>query len=264
MEYTGCQMKSFDDVFKNSEIIANSLNLQEVFNTFRENPGPYQFLTATKSQYWEADKEALEIANSTNFLLAQEYLKKEKPLLGYSSKETYVPIDQVDSRHIMMSTIIFSTLGRDIKNIVEIGAGFGNWARLNTNIVNYNNWTMIDLKFVSNLQKWYVSQTITNSKINFISADTDEYKSWTSSIQDIDLVIGAHSLSEFSLPIFEEYLDNILTKTTYFFYATHTTQPSKSLIEKKLTLINEKFDPVVLVSSQNTKVLNILYKRKIK
>jgi hypothetical protein len=258
-------MKSFDIVFQESENQLTGRNLDEVFKSFRDQPGPYHFLTATKTQYWHPDTEALEISNSVNQELTQQYLKKEKPLLGYSSKDYYVPLDHVDSRHIMMSTIIFSTIGKEIDKIVEIGSGFGNWIRLNTDIINYNNWTMIDLDFVSKLQKWYVSQTVkSRGSINYVSSDTEQYNQWLNNLDSIDLVIGAHSLSEFSLPVFEDYFNSILPKTKYFFYATHNTQPSKSLVYKKLEMINNHFNPIVSISSQHGKVSNILFQRKDK
>ncbi len=257
-------MKSFDPVFKQSENLANSLDLEtEVFKSFRDRPGPYHFLTATKTQFWQPDQEALDISKSIDSVLFEAYLKKEKPLTGYSNKDCYVPLDEIDSRHIMMSSIIFSKLGTQVDNIVEIGAGFGNWVRLNHGIINYNSWTMIDLEFVTKLQKWYVNQTVRNtSNIHYISSDTEQYNKWIENPITIDLVIGAHSLSEFSLPVFETYYNDILAKTKYLFYATHNTKPAKSLVVEKLKMLDKLFNPIISIKSKGGKVSNILYQRK--
>ncbi len=257
-------MKSFDEVFNSSKNLASTLNLEtDVFPHFRNNPGPYQFLTATHTQYWNPDDEALSISRSVNFDLTSQYLAKEKPATGYSSSELYVPLDAIDSRHIMMSTIIFSILGKKFNNIVEIGAGFGNWVRLNEGIVDFEKWSMIDLGFVSDLQKWYTTKTVNRQdKLVFVKADKDDLHEFINRTQAIDLVIGAHSLSEFSLEIFEIYFKELILKSNYFFYATHRSQPSKSLIRTKLKMIEEHFDIIKELPSQNGKVSNILYKRK--
>lgn len=258
-------MKSFDIVFEESKKAASSLDLErDIFPSFRDKPGPYKFLTAVKNQYWNKDDEALAIAISQDSSLAELYINKEKPLVGYSSKEKYVPIDTVDSRHIMMSTIIFSYLGRSIGNVVEIGAGFGNWIRINENIIDFQTWTMIDIEFVSRLQKWYIDQTISNKeKAKFISVDVNgEFDNWLDNLESIDLVIGSHSLCEVSLEIFTTYYEKILPKTKYLFYATHKQQPSKSLVVTKLNMLSDRFKIIKQIDNQDTKCVNILYENK--
>jgi len=254
-------MKSFNQVFETSKEETKKLNLEEFFPSFRNNPGPYKFLTAIKSQYYDIDQEAIDIAKTTNKLLAEQYLKKEKPLTGYSSPAEFIPLDTVDSRHIMMNTIIFSKLGKDVNNVVEIGAGFGNWIRLNNNIINFNKWTMVDLEFVSKLQKWFVNETMPNDhRAQFVSIDTDN--KWINNIEPIDLVIGSHSLSEISLDIFNMYYDRIFPHTRYLFYAAHKVQPSKELLHTKLNMLSKKFNIITEVESSKGKVINILYEKK--
>lgn len=251
-------MKSYNSVFENGKNDASCLDVESIFSNFRDNPGPYKFLTATAKEKKNPDTEALDIAKNINSKLVTTYLQKIKPLLGYSTKENYVEIDAIDSRHIMMSTIIVNYLGKDIKKIVEIGGGFGNWARINEDIINFDSWTIIDLGFVLKLQKWYLSNVLFDySKIVFLNAEELDH-----AIADIDLVIGAHSLSEIDLYFFKKYLELILSNTKYFFYSTHVTLPSKELVNYKLTLLDEQFDRVVTVVSENQKVLNILYKIK--
>ena len=258
-------MKSFSEIFEKSKNEASNLDLEnDVFPSFRDQPGPYRFLTAIKDQYWNKDEEALSISYDQDRNLTDLYLKKQKPIVGYSSVEKYIPLDSVDSRHIMMSSIIFSHLGRSVNNIVEIGAGFGNWIRLNEEIINFKSWTMVDMGFVSRLQKWYVDQTVSKKDLaKFVIADNDkELKKWFESIDSIDLVIGTHSLSELSLETFNLYYEKILPKTKYLFYATHKHQPSKSLVSTKLDLLSEKFNIVKQIENQEGKCINILYEIK--
>lgn len=255
-------MKSFSEVFDNSREETKNINLEEFFPSFRDNPGPYKFLTAIKSQFYEVDQEALNIAKEINFELANEYINKPKPLIGYSSKEKYIPLDTVDCRHIMMNTIIFNHLGKSVGNVVEIGAGFGNWYRLNHGIINFQSWSMVDLEFVTKLQKWYISETVSNDKAIFVSADTGQYNEWTKKIFHVDLIIGSHSLSEISLDIFENYYKTIFPKTRYLFYAAHKSQPSKKLLRSKLKMLADMFNVITEVESSDGKVINILYEKK--
>lgn len=258
-------MKSFENVFEESKQEAIALDLErDIFPSFRDKPGPYRFLTAVKNQYWNKDDEALQIASSFDSKLFELYLAKVKPFTGYSSKEMYVPLDTIDSRHIMMNCMIFSRLGKSINNIVEIGAGFGNWIRLNENIIDFKSWTMIDMAFVSRLQKWYVNQTVSNrDTAKFISVDEDsQFQDWIANNNCIDLVIGSHSLSEFSMDVFNLYFETVLTKTKYFFYATHKCQPSKSLISTKMEMLQTRFNIVDQIENQHGKCVNILYEVK--
>ena len=68
--------------------------------------------------------------------------------------------------------------------------------------IHFDKWTIVDLPFVSNLQKWYLSHEIKNvSKLRFVSAY--DY----SSIIDkrFDLCIGTNSISELAWDDFETY-----------------------------------------------------------
>ncbi len=71
----------------------------------------------------------------------------------------------------------------------------------------------MDLPFVSNLQKWYLSHEIKNvSKLRFVSAY--DY----SSIIDnkFDLCIGTNSISELAWDDFETYYNSIILNCKYF------------------------------------------------
>ena len=61
-------------------------------------------------------------------VLFSKYIGVPKSDLGYGEKIKWVHIDALDSRHIFYSTFIFSYY-KDIKNIVEIGGGYGNLYR---------------------------------------------------------------------------------------------------------------------------------------
>jgi hypothetical protein len=251
-------MKSYNDVFTNSKNMAPN-DISILFNSFRDSPGIYHFLTAKGKYKNFPDTEAIKIGQSIDLEIFNLYYNQEKPKLGYATASTYVPIDSIDSRHMMMSTIIVNYLGRHIKKIVEIGGGFGNWVRINYDVIDFESWSIIDLDFVIPLQQWYLKNTIADtSKIIFEDANTYTNKSF----YDIDLVIGAHSLSEIDFDIFENYMHHVVKNSKFLFYSTHINLPSCELVNEKFKLLEKYFDQIVMVPSENGLVKNIIFKNK--
>ena len=154
----------FKGHFLNSEKLYNESNIN--FYRFREHEEVYGFLLTNG----ELDFNAMTKAHQIDSDLFSQYLSVRKSELGYGDRIQYKLIDQCDSRHIMMSTIIFSK-NKSFKNIVEIGGGYGNWYRLNRNLINFDKWIIIDLPFCLDLQKWYLEREIGScDKLDFKSA----------------------------------------------------------------------------------------------
>ena len=142
-----------------------------------------------------------------------------------------------------------------INNIVEIGGGFGNWLRLNNQIQKFSKWYIIDLPHLGMLQEWYFNKhDINPDKYKLVSAFN--YKE----IPNPDLIIGAHSLSEFSWDVFEDYFNRLIVKSKYLFYSYHKHLPKIDLINKKLELISSKFNLLASFTSENGNVENSLFK----
>lgn len=247
-------INGFDHVFEES---AQAKKLDYSF--FRLDPA-FHFLTGVGDQINAVDGEALKIAAEKNVNLFLKYLAVEKPLLGYGSGSlAFHPLDKVDCRHIMMSTVIFSHLKGKIPNIVEIGGGFGNWARLNLPVIDLDSWTIIDLPFVQDLQKWYLLNAIDKNyfwKLNFQNANSDYNLT-------PNLIIATHSLSEISWAKFIEY-GKLLDSTEHLFYSYHKDYPSSDLTKLKMAYLSQKFDIVDEVFSEQGTVRNLLMKSKVR
>lgn len=231
----------------------------KLFNSFRFHNNIFEFI---HNEDTPPDEEAINIAQSINKTMYDDYVNLliDRKKLGYDkSSQIYADYNNLDSRHIMMSVLCFTNIKEKIENIVEIGGGFGNWFYLNRN-KNFKNWFIIDLPFICELQKWYLTETnIDTSKLNILF--NNNYLDTTNNLS-IDLVIGAHSLSEFSLDIFNEYYKNIILKTKYFLYCCHNTLPTIQLITVKNYMINKDFDIVNSFMSENNEVTNVLYINK--
>lgn len=220
------------------------------FNCFRSDPA-FHFLRPVGDQVYDIDSEALQISNSINEKLTTSYLQVKKPTLGYENIP-YFPLDKLDCRHIMMSTILFNYV-KAPKIITEIGGGFGNWARLNIENSHIQQWNIIDLPFVQALQKWYLSDCAKEHyyKINFLTLD---------SVVKSDVIIASHSLSELSWRDFMSYMP-LLNETQYLFYARHKDYPNPELSEIKLDVLKLKFRIIEQIKSENGNVDNIIFEK---
>jgi hypothetical protein len=231
------------------------------YTRFRDDRA-FHFMVPVGSQRLGPDFEALGRAASFDVDLCARYMKRPKSALGYADPTQYQRWDAIDSRHIMMSTFIFGSraLPAGIR-IVEIGGGFGNWVRLNHSVIDFARWTIIDLTFVSKLQRWYLEQEVGPlADLKVALVDSEAYPDWKrSSDAEADLVIGSHSLSELDWATFCEYFDNVVSKAPAFFYATHRSRPSQELVQRKLDRIRERFKEERYFLSENGQVASILF-----
>jgi hypothetical protein len=245
----------FDHAIKTYTTIDNK---EELYKSFRKNHEVYGFIDNGDNP---PDMEADMIARKTNMQMYSEYrqLLRFRKEIGYGEEHPlYADYSNLDSRHIMMFVILFTHIKGDIKSVVEIGGGFGNWLTLNQHIPK---WTIIDLPHVSDLQKWCLSQQeVDETKYQLVSAF--DYSEWASNNTTHDLVIGSHSLSEFSIDVFADYFKRVVSNAKYFFYAYHNTRPTPQLINAKLEMIRDKFDLIVNIQSERGNVSNCVFVRK--
>jgi len=217
----------FLKIFEDAENIYK--NTGPKFEDFRFSTNIYGF--CINGGY--IDNQAMSYAKIINAELCQKFVDQPKSLVGYKGHEDeYTKHDDLDSKHILMLTYLFNDNNTEFNRIVEIGGGFGNMYRLCNNIVKYNNWDIVDLPHMLELQKFYLEHEIADiSKINFIDAHQKV------SYNNIDLVIGTHSVSEFSWEIFLDYFRNVISKSKFFYMGYNKNCPSPVLINNKLMYI---------------------------
>lgn len=196
----------------------------------------------------EIDNKSLELAKNINNKLFNKFItQKKKGLTGYEGiEDKYREIDDHDSKHILIMTILFNN-AITFKDIVEIGGGYGNCIRLVNNIINYNNWIIIDLPHILEVQEYFLRNEINDiSKISFIDGTNNNYNF---SNKIIDLVIGTYSISELSWDYFINYMENVVKYSKYLYLGYNNNCPSPELIKIKLEyiltadfVIQSKFD----------------------
>lgn len=244
-------MNGFKDIFDDAENIYKKTGSN--LESFRFAENIYAFCINEGG----TDIHSLNYAKQINNELYEKFINQPKSLIGYKDNEhKYIKLDDLDSKHILHLTFLFTKLNiNNYDRIVEIGGGFGNMCRLCNNIISYNNWDIVDLPHMLELSNYYLQNEIQNtSKINFINAYSDiKYNT-------IDLVIGTHSVSEFSWDIFYNYFQNIISKSKYFFIGYNKNCPSPELINKKISFIfNNGFKLVDKFDYTETQGANVSY-----
>jgi len=103
-----------------------------------------------------------------------------------------------------------------IKNIVEIGGGFGRTCHtLFTLFPNLESYTIIDLGPMLALSQHYLAKVIPSkiSQIHFIDSESFEQQKYLNP----DLVVNIDSFQEMPLAVIDDYMERIVSKGRYFY-----------------------------------------------
>lgn len=212
---------------------SKKVDYSQYFETFHDHPELFHFIMAPKSQY-ATDDGQLQLAQATHPDFYTQLYDKGPSLLGNGS----TVIDGVESRHILLMTWLIATLGPNWGKVVEIGGGYGNCLRLVDKIVSFDKWAIVDLDYISDLQKWFLTKnSIDLENVQFVHSDDREQQK----ILEPNLVLGIHSLSEMSISDFIAYYLRIIRNSKWLFYVSQVTAPSPELLQMKLSMINKYF-----------------------
>jgi hypothetical protein len=223
------RMDGFKYIFDDAE--QNYNNSDKSLDNFRYNRRVYGFCINEGG----IDEQSINHAKQINEELSAKFLNQSKSMVGYKGhEEKFLPVDDLDSKHIMQLTFLLHNSDMNYGKIVEIGGGFGNMARLCNGILTFKQWDIIDIPHMLQVQKYYLDAEIGDtSKINFINA----YSNVNYRETPIHVVIGTHSLSEFSWSVFENYFHTVVQYSEYLFLGYNKHCPSEALIRAKLDYI---------------------------
>lgn len=109
----------------------------------------------------------------------------------------------------------------DIKNIVEIGGGYGGLCKTLSVLIDYENYLLVDICEVNELSKKYLSK-FSDIKNKITHFDYNQIK--TNEVENIDLLISNYSFSECSRQIQNVYYENLIknSKRIYMTYNNFT------------------------------------------
>lgn len=206
---------------------ASTANYTDLFPDFRNQFDFFHFTMAHYYKRYSSDTVSLEAAKNINPIFYTSLINKGPSKAGNPNTSV---VDYVESNHILMMTYLATKIGLDWGNVVEIGGGYGNCLRLVSGDISFSSWNIVDLQHVSELQKWFLeAEKIDISKVEF-----------NQPILNPTVVLGTHSLSEFSLSDFEHYM-NLVQDSKWLFYACHNSKPSLELLQKKQEIIKSIF-----------------------
>jgi len=223
----------YKPVFDTAQSLAEAVDYRATFPEFHDYRSLYHFIVAPEGQQGP-DKGALRDAEEIDAALSRRLAAKGPSLLGNGSKT----LDGVESRHIAVLTALLAQTGASLGNVVEIGGGYGNCLRLLDGIAEINSWTIIDMPYILDLQRWFLHNAGVERPVLYLPADSpDEYAElWP------DIVIGIHSLSEISAEDFEVYYEGLIRRSPLLYYVSQVSGPSDWLIREKLAIIRTDFD----------------------
>jgi len=254
-------MNGYTHLFNESEsrayLISDS-SLDSIFQSFRIHRDLYGY---TDNGDTPPDDEYICVSTLINEKLYHHFVKQllNRPFIGYNGSSSYYAIyNNLDSRHILFSVILSTFINKKIHEIIEIGGGYGNMLYLNRN-QDFTKWTIIDLPHILKLQKWCLDQLQVNSSL-YDQYSAHDYTHATS--KKYDVVIGTHSLSEFSMDIFNQYFNSIIKNSTYLLYSYHKYY-HRELVELKRNYIEQYFDLVYEVDLENNNVSTCLFINKM-
>lgn len=100
----------------------------------------------------------------------------------------------------------------NIKNIVEIGGGYGGLCLLLSNFIEFESYTLVDLPEACKLAEKYLSNFESlKGRVNFIPCN----KLDTVTEESFDLTIAINSLSECNIETQLEYFDKFVSKSNF-------------------------------------------------
>ena len=223
-------LDGYSDIFKFYKNAARNVDTSKIYPEFKSHPELYNFILAVNRN---PDSASLQQALSINHIVAFELIQKgESRAGGY-----FGCIDVVECRHILMLTFLKNYIGdKSLGNVLEIGGGYGNFVRLATDIFKWDDWTILDLDYISHLQEWFLTmENIPLDTVHFMSEDhLQPYVA--------DTIIGTHSLSEFDMNTFTKYYENYIKQAYRLFYVSHISMPSPELLKLKLDMIQTDFE----------------------
>ena len=213
---------------------------ERIFSNFKQEPAYRQILEhvsyETGLRYIENFKYSMEdiLSKIDDF--------KENDKYGNPDLYEYDQLGKISPttiRYIKNTYDIFSYFkGTDIKNIVEIGGGYGGLCKIMNSVFDFDNYLIFDLPEVNELTKKYISifpEIKDKDKVQVFSLDQLE------EIDGIDLLISNYAFSELSKDLQIEYYEKIINKSDNFYMMFNPISKNNLQFDEFLNIFSDKF-----------------------
>lgn len=189
----------------------------------------------------ESDLFISEMKNVDSLTKKQLQEFKENDLYGNPELHEYEFFGNMSPstiRYIKNTLDIFDFVGnKDIKNIVEIGGGYGGLCKTMNVIFDYDNYVLLDLPEANELSKKYTDKfSKLNGKVSQLSLDELD------AIENIDLVISNYAFSECSHSAQSKYYDDVISNSEYFYMVYNNIVSGNMDSNNFFNFASKKFD----------------------
>jgi putative sugar O-methyltransferase len=162
-------------------------------------------------------------------------------------------------RYLKSSLDIVDYFGNDAKynSVLEIGGGYGGLCKVFSSLVNFSNYTLIDLPEPSKFSEKYLGKfEDIKDKISYI--DTENLVP----IKDLDLVISNYAFSECTKKYQEIYYETVIKNASKFYIIYNNFTKNNLNVDDFISLAFDDFEIYVEYETRPTHTNYILYGNK--
>jgi hypothetical protein len=236
---------------------------ERVFSRFKQEPAYRQILEHVSYETGLEYIEKLKCPIENVLLKIDEF--KENDFYGQPDLFEYGELGKLSPttiRYIKNSYDILNYFKDiEIKNIVEIGGGYGGLCKVISSVIDYDNYVMFDLLEVNRLIEKYISKfPKIRDKVQAFTLDQLE------EIDNIDLLISNYAFSELSKDLQIEYYEKVICKTDNFYITFNPISKNNLQFDEFLELFSSKFniDYYCEFESESMETCNkVVYGKKI-
>ena len=195
------------------DVCKKAVKDKETFNNFKSKLEYFRVVNQMKKQVSDIYFDYIKEHYSHLFLYFDKF--KQNDIIGNPSMNEYEKIGNISGANLMYIKILGDInhyIGGDFKTIAEIGGGFGGQAKVLYDFYpSIEKYYAYDLEPVMALQKKYL-------KIFGIKPILSTYEEES---EELDLVVGNFSWSEFSIPFKKKYIEKVISKAKSGYISTN-------------------------------------------
>jgi putative sugar O-methyltransferase len=211
---------------------------ENIFSKFKKDPAYRQILEHIS--YDEGMKYVERFAVPISEVLENLSKFKENDFYGSPDIFDYGDLGNISPTTIRYIKNTYDILnyfkGIEIKNIVEIGGGYGGLCKVMSSVIDFDNYLLFDLPQPNKLSKKYISMfPDIEPKVQILTIDELE------ELEGVDLVVSNYAFSELSRDLQDEYYEKIISKSSNFYMMFNPISNTNLQFDEFLEITSEKF-----------------------